>query len=143
MIPMRPPQASASVSGPSAVYEFREELKNDRFHVILSLTPGTTGVNAMRIELLKPSRINNFTVNLIPQEVGFAGISINVPLKRPGAAIVAGDGTFLLNAPGVWSIEITGATTTGELVPLATTLTVTEAPVPETTVAEVPTTVGG
>ena len=143
MIPMRPPQASASVSGPSAVYEFREELKNDRFHVILSLTPGTTGVNAMRIELLKPSRINNFTVNLIPQEIGFAGISINVPLKRPGAAIVAGDGSFLLNAPGVWSIEITGATTTGELVPLATTLTVTEAPVPETTVAEVPTTVGG
>jgi hypothetical protein len=43
----------------------------------------------------------------------------------------------------VWSIEITGATTTGELVPLATTLTVTEAPAPETTVAEVPTTVGG
>jgi hypothetical protein len=34
----------------------------------------------------------------------------------------------------VWSIEITGATTTGELIPLATTVTVTEAAAPATTV---------
>jgi len=134
MVPMRPPQANASVSGPAVTYAFREELQNDRFRVIVSLTPATTGTNAMRIELLEPSRINNFTVKLIPQEPGYAGISISMPIKRRGAVIVPGDGTLNLNVPGVWSIEITGATTTGELIPLATTVTVTEAAAPATTV---------
>jgi hypothetical protein len=57
-----------------------------------------------------------------------------MPIKRRGAVIVPGDGTLNLNVPGVWSIEITGATTTGELIPLATTVTVTEAAAPATTV---------
>ncbi len=144
MVPMRPPQANASVSGPTVTYAFREELQNDRFHVIVSLTPATTGTNAMRIELLEPSRINNFFVKLIPQEPGYAGISISMPIKRRGAVIVPGDGTLNLNVPGVWSIEVTGATTTGELIPLATTVTVTESATPETTIpagTTVPTTV--
>jgi hypothetical protein len=131
---MRPPQANASVSTPSVTYAFREELQNDRFRVIVSLTPATTGTNAMRIELLEPSRINNFIVKLIPQEPGYAGISITMPIKRRGAVIVPGDGTLNFNVPGVWSIEITGATTTGELIPLATTVTIIEALTPATTV---------
>ena len=62
--------------------------------------------------------------------------------------IVAYDGLFNLKVAGVWSIEVMGATTTGELVPLATTLTVVQSATPETTVPEttvpaVPTTVGG
>ena len=134
MVPMRPPQANASVSTPSVTYAFREELQNDRFRVIVSLTPATTGTNAMRIELLEPSRINNFIVKLIPQEPGYAGISITMPIKRRGAVIVPGDGTLNFNVPGVWSIEITGATTTGELIPLATTVTIIEALTPATTV---------
>jgi copper transport protein len=134
MVPMRPPQANASVSAPSVTYAFREELQNDRFRVIVSLTPATTGTNAMRIELLEPSRINNFIVKLIPQEPGYAGISITMPIKRRGAVIVPGDGTLNFNVPGVWSIEITGATTTGELIPLATTVTIIEALTPATTV---------
>lgn len=138
MVPMNPPQVSASSSVSPVAYLFREELSNDKFRVIISLTPATTGVNAMRIELLKPSRINNFTVNLVPQAVGYAGISIHIPLKRRGAAIVMGDGTFVLNTPGVWSIEITGTTTTGDLVPLGTTITITESGV-TTTTAPVPT----
>jgi hypothetical protein len=45
-----------------------------------------------------------------------------------------GDGTFTLPVAGVWSIEISGATTTGELIPLATTITIAEsAAVPTTT----------
>ena len=97
------------------------------------MTPGVVGVNAMRIELLEPSRINNFTVNLVPQEPGYSGIAINLPIKRRGAVIVPGDGTLNLNVGGVWSIEVTGATTTGELIPLATTITVTDAGTPSTT----------
>lgn len=133
MVPMNPPQVSASSSVPSVAYLFREELSNDKFRVVISLTPATTGVNAMRIELLQPSRINNFTVNLVPQAVGYAGISIHIPLKRRGAAIVMGDGTFVLSTPGIWSIEITGTTTTGDLVPLGTTITITESTVTTTT----------
>lgn len=136
MVPMHPPQARASGAGPTLPYAFREDLENDRFHVIISLTPSTTGVNAMRIELLEPSRINSFVVKLIPSEIGYAGIAINVPLKRRGAAIVMGDGSFTLPVAGVWSIEISGATTTGELIPLATTINITEsAVVPTTTLA--------
>jgi putative copper export protein len=133
MVPMHPPQARASGAGPTLPYAFREDLENDRFHVIISLTPSTTGVNAMRIELLEPSRINNFVVKLIPSEIGYAGIAINVPLKRRGAAIVMGDGSFTLPVAGVWSIEISGATTTGELIPLATTINITESAVVPTT----------
>ena len=133
MVPMNPPQVNATSPAPTVAYLFRQELSNDRFSVVISLTPATTGVNAMRIELLQPSRINNFTVNLVPQAIGFSGISIHVPLKRRGAAIVMGDGTFVLNTPGVWSIEITGTTTTGDLIPLGTTITITESAVSSTT----------
>lgn len=121
-----PPKASPRITAPPAAYAFREELRNDRFHVIVSLTPAVTGTNAMRIELLAPRRINDFTVNLVPQAIGYAGTAIRVPLERPGAAIVPGDGTFSLVAPGVWNLEITGTTTTGALTPLATTFAVTE-----------------
>jgi len=148
MIPMKPPQANAAVIKSSVAYEFREELQNDRFHIVLSISPATTGTNAMRIELFNPKRVNNFTIKLIPPDPAFEGIEINVPLKRRGAAIVAYDGLFNLKVAGVWSIEVTGATTTGEMVPLATTLTVVQSTTPETTVPEttvpaVPTTVGG
>ncbi|MDA3017411.1 MAG: CopD family protein [Actinomycetota bacterium] len=128
LVSTTPPKAKADIRVTTATYVFREELKNDRFHVVISLTPGVTGTNAMRIELIQPRRINNFAVKLIPQAIGFSGIQINVPLTRPGAAIVAGDGSFILNAPGIWNIEISGTTTTGDLTPLATTLAVTQAP---------------
>lgn len=136
MAPMRPPLVNAASPAAPVTYLFRQELSNDKFSVVLSITPGTTGINAMRIELLQPSRINNFYVNLIPEAVGFAGISIHIPLKRRGAAIVMGDGMFVFNTPGVWTIEIVGTTTTGDLVPLATTITITDA-----TLAAVATTV--
>lgn len=136
MVPMNPPQVTASSPVQSVAYIFRQELSNDKFSVVISLTPATTGINAMRIELLQPSRINNFTVNLVPQAIGYSGISIHIPLKRRGAAIVMGDGTFVLNTPGVWSIEITGTTTTGDLIPLGTTVTITESTVTTTTTPE-------
>ncbi len=144
LVATTPPQVKAEVRTTSAIYSFREELKNDRFHVVISLTPGVTGTNAMRIELIEPRRINNFAVKMVPQAIGYSGIQINVPLSRPGAAIVAGDGSFILNAPGIWNIEISGTTTTGDLTPLATTLAVTQAPEAQTaTTLPTTTTIGG
>jgi hypothetical protein len=143
MVPMRPPLTAATRPGPPASYAFREELSNEKFSVVVSLTPGTTGRNAMRIELLEPARINNFTLRLVPQEPGFEGISIALPLKRRGAVIIPADGQLVLRTPGVWSIELIGSTTTGELIPLATTITITDAGTPDTTLPPTPTTLVG
>ena len=125
-VSMRPPQAVAKRAAPTANYLYREELKNDRFHVVLSLTPLTTGANAMRVELLEPKRINNFEVRLVPQAEGFAGINLIVPIKYQGAAVAPVDGGLNFPVAGVWNVEIVGTTTTGDLTPLGTTITVTE-----------------
>ena len=125
-VSMRPSQAVAKRAAPTANYLYREELKNDRFHVVLSLTPLTTGTNAMRVELLEPKRINNFEVRLVPQAEGYAGIALVVPIKHRGAAVAPVDGGLIFPVAGVWNVEIVGTTTTGDLTPLGTTITVTE-----------------
>jgi len=126
VVSMRPSQAVAKRAAPTASYLYREELQNDRFHVVLSLTPLTTGANAMRVELLEPERINNFEVRLVPQAEGYAGINLIVPIKYPGAAVAPVDGGLTFPVPGVWNVEIVGTTTTGDLTPLGTTITITE-----------------
>ena len=125
-VSMRPPQAVATRTAPVASYFFREELKNDRFHVVLSLTPLTTGANAMRVELIEPRRINNFEVRLVPQAEGYAGIALIVPIRHAGAAVAPIDGGLTFPVAGVWNVEIVGTTTTGDLTPLGTTITVTD-----------------
>lgn len=125
-VSMRPPQAVAKRAAPTATYLYREELKNDRFHVVLSLTPLTTGANAMRVELLEPKRINNFEVRLVPQAEGYAGINLIVPLRHAGAAVAPVDGGLIFPVAGVWNVEIVGTTTTGDLTPLGTTVTVVD-----------------
>lgn len=125
-VSMRPPQAVAKRTTPVASYFFREELKNDRFHVVLSLTPLTTGANAMRVELIEPRRINNFEVRLVPQAEGYAGIALIVPIRHAGAAVAPIDGGLTFPVAGVWNVEIVGTTTTGDLTPLGTTITVTD-----------------
>jgi hypothetical protein len=137
-VSMRPPQAVAKRAATVANYLYREELKNDRFHVVLSLTPLTTGANAMRVELIEPKRINNFEVRLVPQAEGYAGVALIVPIKYPGAAVAPIDGGLVLPVAGVWNVEIVGTTTTGDLTPLGTTITVTESLIDSQT-----TTVGG
>lgn len=135
-VSMRPPQAVAKRAAPTANYVWREELKNDRFHVVLSLTPLTTGANAMRVELLAPKRINNFEVRLVPQAEGYAGIALIVPIKYAGAAVAPVDGGLVLPVAGVWNVEVVGTTTTGDLTTLGTTINVTESLIDtQTTVA--------
>ena len=139
-VSMRPAQAVPKRAAPIASYLYREELKNDRFHVVLSLTPLTTGANAMRVELIKPERINNFEVRLVPQAEGYAGINLIVPIRYAGAAVAPVDGGLNFPVAGVWNVEIVGTTTTGDLTSLGTTITVTESlidaqtTIPQTTV---------
>jgi putative copper export protein len=125
-VSMRPAQAVPKRAAPVANYIYKEELKNDRFHVLLSITPLTTGANAMRVELIEPKRINNFEVRLVPQAEGYAGIALIVPIKSPGAAVAPVDGGLVFPVAGVWNVEVVGTTTTGDLTPLGTTLTITE-----------------
>jgi putative copper export protein len=125
-VSMRPAQAVPKRAAPVANYIYREELKNDRFHVVLSLTPLTTGANAMRVELIEPKRINNFEVRLVPQAEGYAGIALIVPIKSPGAAVAPVDGGLTFPVAGPWNVEIVGTTTTGDLTPLGTTITVVD-----------------
>ena len=125
-VSMRPAQAVPKRAAPIANYIYKEELKNDRFHVVLSLTPLTTGANAMRVELIEPKRINNFEVRLVPQAEGYAGISLIVPIKYPGAAVAPVDGGLIFPVAGVWNVEVVGTTTTGDLTPLGTTINVVD-----------------
>lgn len=108
-------------------YAFSEELENDRFRVRFSVSPATTGQNQLLIELFEPRRIQEFTVRMTPKAPGYDGYLITVPLTRRGAALLGDTGNFTLAAPGEWSVEISGTTTTGDLEPLSTAFTLTDA----------------
>ena len=107
-------------------YAFSEELTNDRFRVRFSVSPATTGQNQILIELFEPRRIQEFTVRMTPKAPGYDGYLISVPLTRRGAALLGDSGNFTLAAPGEWSVEISGTTTTGDLEPLSTAFTLTD-----------------
>ncbi|MFM2115507.1 MAG: hypothetical protein RI908_1248, partial [Actinomycetota bacterium] len=107
-------------------YAFSEELTNDRFRVRFSVSPATTGQNQILIELFEPRRIQEFTVRMTPKAPGYDGYLISVPLTRRGAALLGDTGNFTLAAPGEWSVEISGTTTTGDLEPLSTAFTLTD-----------------
>ncbi|MEY2968914.1 MAG: hypothetical protein RIQ64_1541 [Actinomycetota bacterium] len=107
-------------------YAFSAALENDRFSVRFSVSPATTGQNQILIELFEPRRIQEFTVRMTPKAPGYDGYLINVPLTRRGAALLGNTGNFTLAAPGEWSVEISGTTTTGDLEPLASAFTLTD-----------------
>lgn len=107
-------------------YAFSEELENDRFRVRFSVSPATTGQNQILIELFEPRRIQEFTVRMTPKAPGYDGYLINVPLTRRGAALLGDTGNFTLAAPGEWSVEISGTTTTGDLEPLSSAFTLSD-----------------
>jgi putative copper export protein len=123
----------APAGGP--VYAFSQDLKNERFHVRFSVSPATVGPNQVLIELFEPRRIQDFTVRMTPKADGYDGYLITVPLTRRGAALVGANGEFPMKAPGDWTIEINGTSTTGDLEPLSTTLTLVDpATLPTSTV---------
>ncbi|MBM3729393.1 MAG: hypothetical protein FJW44_01035 [Actinobacteria bacterium] len=107
-------------------YAFSEELENDRFRVRFSVSPATTGRNQILVELFEPRRIQEFTVRMTPKAPGYDGYLINVPLTRRGAALLGDTGNFTLAAPGEWSIEISGTSTTGDLEALSSAFTLND-----------------
>lgn len=126
---------SARDDGPK--YAFTQELSNDRFRLRFSVSPATVGQNQILIELFEPRRIQEFTVRMTPKAPGYDGYLISVPLTRRGAAILGDTGNFSLAAPGEWSVEISGTTTTGDLEPLSTAFTLSD-PAATTTTSSLP-----
>jgi len=62
----------------------------------------------------------------VPQAEGYAGINLIVPIRYAGAAVAPVDGGLNFPVAGVWNVEIVGTTTTGDLTPLGTTITITD-----------------
>ena len=118
-------------------YAFSEELSNERFRLRFSVSPAVVGQNQILIELFEPRRIQEFTVRMTPKAPGYDGYLINVPLTRRGAALLGDTGNFSLAAPGEWTVEISGTTTTGDLDPLSTAFTVAD-PAATTTTSSLP-----
>jgi putative copper export protein/methionine-rich copper-binding protein CopC len=161
LLSMRPPYILLPDEGPRVEYAIVQDLEGaDRFRVRLSITPGNVGENKVLVELFGPSRIQNFVVTFTPENPNFSGYTLNVPLTRPGAALITEDMGMRFLAPGLWNVSITGVTTIGELEPLTTQFiiadgtTVTTVPkqglttvppvtttVPETTIAPAATTI--
>ena len=152
LMSMRPPYVVPREKGPKEQYAVVRDLTGtDDFHVRLSLTPGNVGANKLLVEMFGPSRIQNFTVSLVPSNTAFSGYKVFVPLTRPGAALLSEETGMKLLSPGEWTVTIEGTTTTGDLEPLRSTFvvadgvtvttqpnsdltpTTTAAPTPETT----------
>lgn len=116
LMAMRPPYILLVDKGPRVDYAIVQELEGkDDFKVRVSITPGNVGANRVLIELFGPSRIQNFTVKMTPENPNFSGYTINVPITRPGGALIDADAKYLLRAPGLWKLEVTGVSTIGDL----------------------------
>lgn len=146
MMSMRPPNILPKDTGPAVQYAIVRDLSGaDDFRVRISIDPGNVGVNQVLVELFGPSRIQQFTIDLVPTNPAFSGYSITVPITRPGGAFVAPEAGLTLRAPGEWTMTVRGTTTTGDLEPLTSTFiiadgtTVTTLPRSETTVPSTPT----
>ena len=127
LMAMRPPYVLNRETGPRVEYAIVQDMTaKDDFHVRLSITPGDVGANRILIELFGPSRIQNFKITLVPTNPNFPGYTINVPITRPGAALLAEDAGLQLRAPGEWTATITGVTTIGDLPPMSTTFIIAD-----------------
>ena len=127
LMAMRPPYVLNRETGPRVDYAIVQEMTaKDDFRVRLSITPGDVGANRILIELFGPSRIQNFKITLVPTNPNFPGYTINVPITRPGAALIAQDAGLQLRAPGEWTATVTGVTTIGDLPPMSSTFIIAD-----------------
>ena len=127
LMAMRPPYVLLRERGEKTEYAIVQDLVGeDDFHVRVSITPGSIGMNSVLIELFGPKRIQNFVVKLVPGNDSSNGYRIDVPITRPGAAFIATDAGLNLRSAGNWTIEVTGVTTIGELKPLTGSFVVTD-----------------
>ena len=127
LISMRPPNVVPQQTKKQSIYAINRDLiGDDGFHVTLSITPGDVGNNQALIELFTPKRIQNFTIKFIPLNPEANGYVLYVPITRPGGALIGADLGLNLKSPGEWKVELTGATTTGELKPLTTSIIIAD-----------------
>ena len=146
LLSMRPPYVLLPDEGPRVEYAIVQDLEGpDKFSVRLSITPGNVGENKVLVELFGPSRIQNFVVTFTPENPNFSGYTLNVPLTRPGAALITPDMGMRFLAPGLWNVTVTGVSTIGELAALTTQFIIadgtTVTTVPKQGLTTVPTTV--
>jgi hypothetical protein len=135
LLSMRPPYILLPDVGPRVEYAIVQDLEGpDKFTVRLSITPGNVGDNKVLVELFGPSRIQNFVMTFTPENPNFAGYTLNVPLTRPGAALITEAMGMRFLAPGLWNVTVTGVSTIGELTPLTAQFIIADG----TTVTTVP-----
>lgn len=121
LMAMRPPYVLLRDEKPKVQYAIVQDMiGEDDFHVRLSITPGNVGVNKLLVELFGPSRIQNFTITFVPDNPNYSGYTLNVPITRPGGALISEATGFKLLAPGQWTATVKGVTTIGDL-PVLTT----------------------
>ncbi len=127
MMSMRPPYVLINEKSTGIQYAIVQDLKGeDDFHVRLSITPGNVGPNRVLVELFGPKRIQNFVVDFVPSNPNYSGYTLNVPLTRPGAALLQEEPGMKLMAPGTWTATIRGVTTIGKIGPLSTTFVIAD-----------------
>lgn len=121
LMAMRPPYVLLRDEKPKVQYAIVQDMVGeDDFHVRLSITPGNVGPNKVLVELFGPSRIQNFTITFTPDNPNYAGYTLNVPITRPGGALISESTGFKLLAPGGWTATVKGVTTIGDLPVLST-----------------------
>ena len=127
MMSMRPPYVLLSEKSSGIEYAIMQDMKGeDDFHVRLSITPGNVGPNRVLVELFGPKRIQNFVVDFVPANPNYSGYTLNVPLTRPGAALMQEEPGMKFMAPGLWTATIRGVTTIGKIGPLTTSFVIAD-----------------
>lgn len=127
MMSMRPPYVLLHDKTSGVEYAIVQDMKGaDDFHVRLSISPGNVGPNRVLVELFGPSRIQNFTVDFVPANPNFSGYKLNVPLTRPGAALLQEVPGMKFMAAGLWTVTIRGVTTIGNIGPLTTSFVIAD-----------------
>lgn len=127
LLSMRPPYILLPDKGPRVEYAIVQDLEgSDNFRVRLSITPGNVGDNKVLVELFGPSRIQNFVITFTPANPNFSGYTLNVPLTRPGAALITEEMGMKFLAPGTWNVVVSGVSTIGELEPLTTSFIIAD-----------------
>jgi copper transport protein len=121
LMAMRPPYVLLRDEKPKVQYAIVQDMTGeDDFHVRLSISPGNVGVNTVLVELFGPARIQNFVITFTPDNPNYSGYTLNVPITRPGGAVITESTGFKLLAPGQWTATVKGVTTTGDLPVLST-----------------------
>lgn len=85
--------------------------------VMVRITPAEVGLNGLRVEVEAPQEgISNLMVSFIPPEDSLArGIEQPIPATGAGTWVLDRSVGIPFDAPGTWTIQLTGVTETGTI----------------------------